>query len=95
MKFDYRTKHLDSGRVLLLTKQRTNLVNVYIVCYQSFIISLSAKEDRYMATTTGKRSRVKCKKPKKRVKSGEHSLAFCFDHINEHRNELSKQLGNY
>ncbi|CAF4031574.1 unnamed protein product [Rotaria sp. Silwood2] len=46
-----------------------------------------------MATITGKNYCVKCKKPKTTVKCSGCSQDFCFDHISEHRNELSEQLG--
>ncbi|CAF3136014.1 unnamed protein product [Rotaria sp. Silwood2] len=44
-----------------------------------------------MATTTGKICRVKSKEAKDTLKSAGSSKDFCFNHINEHCNELSKQ----
>ncbi|CAF1267424.1 unnamed protein product [Rotaria sp. Silwood1] len=45
-----------------------------------------------MATITAKTSCVKCKKIKNTLKCSGCSQDFCFDHIAEHRNELSEQL---
>ncbi|CAF3647517.1 unnamed protein product [Rotaria sp. Silwood1] len=46
-----------------------------------------------MATTTGKTSGVICKKSKITVKCSGCSKDFGLNHISEHRNELSQQLG--
>ncbi|CAF2321587.1 unnamed protein product [Rotaria sp. Silwood2] len=46
-----------------------------------------------MASTILKNSCVKCKKTKHTVKCGGCSQDFCLNHMNEHHNELSEQLG--
>ncbi|CAF3749212.1 unnamed protein product, partial [Rotaria sordida] len=46
-----------------------------------------------MATATNKTLCIKCKKSKTTMKCSGCSKDFCFDHIDEHRNELSEQLG--
>ncbi|CAF5125542.1 unnamed protein product [Rotaria sp. Silwood1] len=46
-----------------------------------------------MATTTGKTSCIICKKSKMTVKCSGCSKDFGLNHISEHHNELSQQLG--